>query len=129
MARITGPYPHPVDRHVGQAIRARRKALGLGQVELGIQLGISFQQVQKYEQGINRVSASTLHGLAIALEASVASFFAGLETPNGDGDPARDLVAEMLAAPGGGDMAAAWLAIAPGPRAKLTAVALAFGAA
>jgi len=71
--------PHPVDIHVGARIRVRRKMLGCSQKKLGNAVGVSFQQVQKYESGINRVGASRLFELAEALEVSVVFFFEGLE--------------------------------------------------
>ena len=66
---------HSVDRHVGALIRVRRKALGLSQAELGGRVGITFQQIQKYERGTNRVSASTLYEIAAVLSMPVAEFF------------------------------------------------------
>lgn len=80
--------PHPtVDAFVAARISARRQALGLSQSALAQRLGISFQQVQKYEAGANRVSASRLHQIAAALGADVASFFPpGPERPT-DTDP------------------------------------------
>lgn len=73
MAR-TGPKDQ-VDAFVGARISLRRSALGLSQTALAQQLGISFQQVQKYETGQNRISASRLHRVATVLETSVESFF------------------------------------------------------
>jgi len=128
MARAAAP--HPVDRHVGQRIRQRRRALGLSQGTLAARLGISFQQVQKYERGTNRVSASMLLATARALHAPVAAFFDGLET-TGDGDDGglRDLVGEMLATPGGGELAQAWLAIGrPALRARVVGLVRAIAA-
>lgn len=71
--------PHPVDRHVGLHIRMRRKALGISQEKLADALGLTFQQVQKYERGANRVSASKLWEIARALKTNVAYFYEGLE--------------------------------------------------
>ena len=71
--------PSPVDAHVGARIRLRRKLLGLSQQQLAVQLGLTFQQVQKYERGVNRVSASKLYETAQVLQASVTHFFEGLE--------------------------------------------------
>jgi transcriptional regulator with XRE-family HTH domain len=70
--------PHPVDRHVGLRIRMRRKELGISQEKLAEALGLTFQQVQKYERAANRVSASKLFEIARALNASVAYFYEGL---------------------------------------------------
>jgi transcriptional regulator with XRE-family HTH domain len=69
---------HPVDRRVGFRIRAQRRLRGVSQAALAKQLGITFQQVQKYERGANRVSASTLYDIATALSLPVSDFFAGL---------------------------------------------------
>ena len=76
MARGTGEDgPHPVDRHVGRRVCEKRISLGYNQSDLGRALGLTFQQVQKYEKGANRVSASRLHQVATALGCSVADFF------------------------------------------------------
>jgi transcriptional regulator with XRE-family HTH domain len=73
-----GDGPHPVDRHVGLRVRMRRKELGVSQERLAESLGITFQQVQKYERGANRVSASKLWEIAAALKTPVAYFYDGL---------------------------------------------------
>jgi transcriptional regulator with XRE-family HTH domain len=70
--------PHPVDRHVGLRIRMRRKEVGISQERLAEALGLTFQQVQKYERAANRVSASKLFEIARALSTSVAYFYEGL---------------------------------------------------
>jgi transcriptional regulator with XRE-family HTH domain len=70
--------PHPVDRHVGLRIRMRRKEIGVSQERLAESLGITFQQVQKYERGANRVSASKLWEIAAALKTGVGYFYEGL---------------------------------------------------
>ncbi len=69
---------HPVDLHVGSAIRVRRKSMQISQSDLADGLGVSFQQVQKYERGTNRVSASRLYDIGACLGVSVDYFFAGL---------------------------------------------------
>jgi transcriptional regulator with XRE-family HTH domain len=79
--------PNPVDIHVGQRIRARRKALGVSQERLAGELGLTFQQVQKYERGANRVSASKLWEIARALGADLSSFFEGLNAAPGVAEP------------------------------------------
>ena len=73
--------PNPIDVHVGDRIRKRRRALGVSQDWLAEQLGLTFQQVQKYERGANRVSASKLYQVARALSASIPYFFEGLPDP------------------------------------------------
>jgi transcriptional regulator with XRE-family HTH domain len=80
--RGTG-VPHPVDIHVGARIRQRRLLLGMNQQALADGLGLSFQQVQKYEHGANRVSASCLVAIAEILGVSVAYFFLDLEANEG----------------------------------------------
>jgi len=69
---------HPVDRHVGSRVRMRRKLLGISQEKLAHALGVSFQQVQKYERGSNRISASKLYEIACALDVPVLFFFEDL---------------------------------------------------
>ena len=66
---------NPVDRHVGRRILLRRKIMGLSQERLAELLGVTFQQVQKYERGVNRVSASRLLDLSRALNVPIAFFF------------------------------------------------------
>jgi transcriptional regulator with XRE-family HTH domain len=67
----------PVDVYVGDRIRARRKLLGQSQQDLACDLGVTFQQVQKYERGANRISASTLHRAALSQGVAVAYYFDG----------------------------------------------------
>lgn len=67
--------PNPIDVHVGHQIRQRRATLGVSQEQLAGVLGLSFQQVQKYERGVNRVGASRLHDLARALDVPIGYFF------------------------------------------------------
>lgn len=69
---------HPVDVHVGKRIRHRRWLVGMTQQQLAESVGIKFQQIQKYETGANRVSASRLWDIADALEVPVSFFFEGL---------------------------------------------------
>ncbi|MCL3882288.1 helix-turn-helix transcriptional regulator [Marivita sp. GX14005] len=70
---------HPVDVHVGKRIRHRRWLVGMTQQQLAEKVGIKFQQIQKYETGANRVSASRLWDIADALDVPVAFFFEGIE--------------------------------------------------
>lgn len=71
--------PHPTDVYVGRRVREARVAKGLSQTDLGDRLGVSFQQVQKYEKGTNRIGASRLLQTAKALNVTVDYFFDGLE--------------------------------------------------
>ncbi len=69
---------HPVDAHVGKRIRHRRWMIGMTQQQLADKVGIKFQQIQKYETGMNRVSASRLWDIADAMGVTIAFFFEGL---------------------------------------------------
>jgi len=72
--------PDPTDALVGQRIRERRRELRLSQTRLGEAIGVSFQQIQKYEKGINRISASRLNQVASALGVEPGYFYAGWDT-------------------------------------------------
>ena len=85
--------PHPIDLHVGKRMRQRRTLLGLSQERLAEALGLTFQQVQKYERGANRVSASRLYELGRVLEVPIGYFFE--ELPN---DMPRKVHAHMQGA-------------------------------
>ncbi len=82
-----GRSPSPVDAHVGRQIRTRRKILGISQERLADSLGLTFQQVQKYERGANRVSASKLYEVARTLQAPMTYFFEGLPDPAAERQP------------------------------------------
>jgi len=69
--------PHDVDIHVGSRVRLRRSALGLSQDQLGAAIGLSFQQVQKYERGANRIGASRLYEMSQILQTPISYFFEG----------------------------------------------------
>ena len=69
--------PNPIDRHVGSRVRMRRMMLSMSQEKLGDALGLTFQQVQKYEKGTNRIGASRLQQISDILQVPVAFFFEG----------------------------------------------------
>src|SRR5215813_9600942 len=69
---------HPIDRHVGGQVRMRRMMLAMSQQKLGHALGLTFQQVQKYERGTNRIGASRLQQISHILQVPVAFFFEGM---------------------------------------------------
>ena len=71
--------PHPVDIYVGKRLRMRRTMLGLSQEALGRAIGVTFQQIQKYERGVNRMGSSRLFDFARILNVPVAFFFEGYE--------------------------------------------------
>ena len=92
------PMANAIDLHVGKRLRRRRRLLGLTQQQLAESIGIRFQQIQKYECGANRVTASRLYELAVALNVPVNYYFEGLQSvgaPGAEGAPAndRDLIA------------------------------------
>jgi transcriptional regulator with XRE-family HTH domain len=72
-------HPHPVDIYVGGRVRERRQHLGLSQEKLGEAIGLTFQQVQKYERGANRIGASRLYELSRVLDVPVGFFFDGIK--------------------------------------------------
>ena len=78
-SRVRRDGPHPVDIHVGSRIRMRRNLLGMNQTALGEALSLTFQQVQKYERGANRVSASRLHEISRIQDVPVAWFFEDMD--------------------------------------------------
>ena len=76
--------PNIVDLHVGMRVRLRRRAVNISQERLAEALGLTFQQVQKYERGLNRVSASKLYDIARTLSAPISYFFEGLASPDAE---------------------------------------------
>ena len=90
----TSRRPNPIDIHVGSRVRFRRMLLGMSQEKLGEKLGLTFQQVQKYEKGINRIGASRLFDLAQVLGVSVQFFYE--EAPSMDGQPPADRSADKV---------------------------------
>lgn len=108
---------HPVDVHVGKRVRHRRWMIGMTQQQLGDAVGIKFQQIQKYETGMNRVSASRLWDIAHAMDVPVSFFFEGLEEDGAQSDQPTggDLLADKEAM----DMVRAYYAIPEHQRRKL----------
>ncbi|WP_297735890.1 helix-turn-helix transcriptional regulator [uncultured Maricaulis sp.] len=78
MPKVTPRGPNPIDIHVGSRVRLRRQLLKMSQEKLGDELGVTFQQVQKYERGANRVGASRLYRLSRVLDVPIQFFFEGL---------------------------------------------------
>ena len=72
---MAGKKPNPVDQHVGSRVRLRRMLLGMSQERLGESMGLTFQQVQKYEKGVNRIGASRLFQISKILDVPVQFFF------------------------------------------------------
>jgi transcriptional regulator with XRE-family HTH domain len=101
---IAKKAPNPIDKHVGSRVRMRRMMLGMSQEKLGNNLGLTFQQVQKYEKGTNRIGASRLQQISHILQVSVSFFFEGApantNTPQSDGmgeAPSPAYVSDFLA--------------------------------
>lgn len=88
--RRTGK-PNPVDVHVGSRVRLRRTLLGLSQEKLGDALGLTFQQVQKYERGANRIGASRLFDLSRVLDVPVSFFFDDMSVDATERKPAVEI--------------------------------------
>src|SRR3954466_1562737 len=82
---MTTKAPTPTDRHVGSRVRMRRMMLSMSQEKLGDSLGLTFQQVQKYEKGTNRIGASRLQQISLILQVPVSFFFEGAPGPSADG--------------------------------------------
>lgn len=80
---MTKKSPNPIDKHVGSRVRMRRMMIGMSQEKLGEKLGITFQQIQKYEKGTNRVGASRLQQIATSLSVPPSFFFEGAPVPDG----------------------------------------------
>ena len=87
--RRKGDKPNPIDIHVGSRVRLRRNMLGLSQEKLGEAIRLTFQQVQKYERGANRIGASRLHDLSRVLDVPVSFFFDDMDPVRRAGDPGR----------------------------------------
>ena len=88
--------PHnPIDAHVGNRVRTRRTLLGLNQTQLGDALGYTFQQVQKYEKGMNRISASKLYQMSKTLDVPISYFFEDIGGTALEIDGARSAPADI----------------------------------
>src|SRR5205085_12524775 len=82
---MTKKAPNPIDKHVGSRVRMRRMMLGMSQEKLGGALHLTFQQVQKYEKGTNRIGASRLQQISHILQVPVSFFFEGAPAPENAG--------------------------------------------
>jgi transcriptional regulator with XRE-family HTH domain len=101
--------PNPIDLHVGALVRKRRKDLGISQSDLANSVDLTFQQIQKYERGTNRISASKLHSIAEYLNVPVAYFFEGLPEHETEGeDPTERTVGRFLRTTEGQELAASF---------------------
>jgi transcriptional regulator with XRE-family HTH domain len=109
--------PNPIDKHVGSRVRMRRMMLSMSQEKLGDALGLTFQQVQKYEKGTNRIGASRLQQIAHILQVPVSFFFEGAPSvgahhPSGVGEaPSPAYVSDFLATSDGLTLTKAFMRI------------------
>jgi transcriptional regulator with XRE-family HTH domain len=107
--------PNPIDKHVGGRVRMQRMLLGMSQEKLGDAIGLTFQQVQKYEKGANRVSASRLQQISDVLGVPVTFFFddaPGLQrAASRDDAPSPDILTDFLATSDGLALAKAFTRI------------------
>ena len=110
---------HLVDVHVGKKIRQRRWLVGMTQQKLAEAVGIKFQQIQKYETGANRVSASRLWDIADALEVDVAFFFEGLKSDAAEEAQADAIPADMMGDKEAMDLVRSYYAIPENQRRRL----------
>ncbi|KPP81247.1 MAG: XRE family transcriptional regulator [Oceanicaulis sp. HLUCCA04] len=113
-AAMNGQRPD-IDRHVGERLRRRRRLMGLTQKELADRVGIRFQQIHKYETGINRMSASRLYEISQALGAPVEHFYEGL---NGDG-ATRSVHTDLLSRRETMELVRAYYRLGRAPRQRL----------
>lgn len=110
---------HPVDVHVGKRVRHRRWLVGMTQQQLAEQVGIKFQQIQKYETGANRVSASRLWDIADVLDVPVSFFFEGLEERHKEDAEKSMLPADLMGDKEALDLVRSYYAIPENQRRRL----------
>lgn len=111
--------PHLVDVHVGKRVRHRRWLVGMTQQQLAEKVGIKFQQIQKYETGANRISASRLWDIAEALEVPVSFFFEGLEESTKSDDQKSGVPADLMGDKEALDLVRSYYAIPENQRRRL----------
>lgn len=121
MVERSSKAPDPMDVALGAAVRIRRRTLGLSQEALAEQCGISFQQIQKYENGANRISFSRLVQIARALKCRVVDLMDVLDTPDRETAADLDLLSRMRT-PGAIELLAAFEQLTPDSRTALVAL-------
>jgi transcriptional regulator with XRE-family HTH domain len=121
MTDFSTKAPDPMDVALGAAVRIRRRSLGISQEALAEQCGVSFQQIQKYENGVNRVSFSRLMQIARALQCRVADLMDVLDAP--DGQVAGDLdILTRMRTPWALELLSAYDQLSPATRNSLLAL-------
>jgi transcriptional regulator with XRE-family HTH domain len=121
-ARLMAKRIEPVDVLVGRRVRAYRLARGMSQTALGDKVGVTFQQIQKYESGTNRIGSSRLKKVATVLDVGIGALFAEQENGQSDHDP----LTEILSQPGAARLLRAFAAITD-KRLRVSLVRLAEG--
>ncbi len=111
--------PHPVDVHVGKRIRHRRWLVGMTQQNLAECVGIKFQQIQKYETGANRVSASRLWDIADALGVEISFFFEGLDAESSENTVGDSVPSDLMGDKEALDLVRSYYAIPENQRRRL----------
>ena len=118
LADFSTKAPDPMDIALGAAVRIRRRSLGISQEALAEQCGVSFQQIQKYENGANRISFSRLVQIARALECRVVDLMDVLDAPDGQGAGDLDILGRMRT-PGALELLSAYEQLSPETRSSL----------
>jgi transcriptional regulator with XRE-family HTH domain len=112
---MTKKSPNPIDKHVGSRVRMRRMMVSMSQEKLGERLGITFQQIQKYEKGTNRIGASRLQQIAVVLSVPVSFFFEGAPVADGGASlresPSPAYVSDFLATSDGLSLTKAFMKV------------------
>jgi transcriptional regulator with XRE-family HTH domain len=122
-ARLDADALSRIDAEIGRRLRECRKAAGLSQTQLGEPIGVSFQQIQKYERGTNRISCSAAVALCAVLEIDPAKLFGGVQAAAAGGDLPRDRARDMTDTPAGNRIAAAFPRVATADRTRLAELA------
>lgn len=122
MPKIANANSKHIDAQVGKLVRARRLAIGMPQTELAEALGLTFQQIQKYERGANRISAANLFEIARKLDVPLASLFDGLDD---SGDPRSPLseFSDFIDLPGSHILARSYVCLSAKQRKMLVELA------
>ena len=126
MAEPSTKAPDPMDIALGAAVRIRRRTIGMSQEALAEQCGVSFQQIQKYENGANRISFSRLVQIARALRCRVTDLLDVLDTPDEEPSVDLDLLSRMRT-PGALELLTAYVQLTPEARSSLIAFLRAMG--
>ncbi len=115
-----GREANATDKRLGERVRARRLEMGMSQEQLAAALGVTFQQVQKYEKGVNRIAASRLLDIAAALDLPIATFFEGLQKSKSRPGKAPGELDAALVTPGAVDLVKQFAAMrSPRPRRRV----------